>query len=124
MGKELVHKEISQAIIGAGMKVLNTLRPGLAEKLYERALVIELKKTGHSVEQQKPFPVYYEGHRIGTLAPDLIIDQSVIADAKVVTAFHEAHLAQMLGYLAITDLTLALLLNFKNASLEWKRVVR
>jgi len=48
----------------------------------------------------------------------------VIADPKVVTAFNENHMAQMIGYLAITGLKLALLLNFKNAKLEWKRVVR
>ena len=48
----------------------------------------------------------------------------MIADPKVVTAFHEAQVAQMIGYLSITGLRLALLLNFKNAKLEWKRVVR
>jgi GxxExxY protein len=47
-----------------------------------------------------------------------------VVDPKVVTTFHETHLAQMLGYLNISGLRLALLLNFKNAKLEWKRVVR
>ena len=46
--------ELSQIVIGAAMKVLNTLRPGLDEKLYERALVIELRKQGVRCEQQKP----------------------------------------------------------------------
>jgi GxxExxY protein len=53
-----------------------------------------------------------------------IIDGLVIVDPKVITAFHETHLAQMIGYLNITRLKLALLLTFKNAKLEWKRVVR
>ncbi len=124
MNKELIHKEISESIIGAAMTVLNGLRPGLDEKLYERALVIELHKRGHQVEQQKNFPVYYDEQHIGTLIPDLIVDGLVIADPKVVTTFHETHVAQMLGYLNITGLKLALLLNFKNAKLEWKRIVR
>jgi PD-(D/E)XK nuclease superfamily protein len=47
-----------------------------------------------------------------------------IVDAKVVSAFNDTHTAQMIGYLAITGLELALLLNFKSARLEWKRVVR
>ena len=121
---ELIHKELSESIIGAAMKVLNTLRPGLDEKLYENALVIELRKRGHRVEQQKQFPVHYDGHLIGTLIPDLIVDDLVIVDPKVATAFNDTHLAQMLGYLNITQLNLALLINFKFAKLDWKRVVR
>src|SRR5438876_687226 len=120
MEKELVHKELSEAVIGAAMTVLNALRPGLDEKLYENALVIELKKRGHRVDQQHDFPVYYDGQLIGTLIPDLIVNELLIVDPKVVTAFNDAHLAQMLGYLNITDLKLALLLNFKSSRLDWK----
>ena len=123
MGQDLIHKELSESIIGAAMTVLNTLKPGLDEKLYERALVIELRKRGHRVEQQKEFPVYYDDQHIGTLVPDLIVDGLVIADPKVVTTFHDTHTAQMLGYLNITGLRLALLLNFKHAKLQWKRIV-
>jgi GxxExxY protein len=122
--EEYAHKQLSHDIIGAAMKVLNTLKPGLDEKLYERALVIELRKRGHKVDQQKPFPVFYDGQEIGTLVPDLIVDDAVIVDPKVVTAFNETHVAQMIGYLAITGLKLALLLSFKEAKLQWKRVVR
>ena len=121
---EFIHKELSESIIGAAMKVLNTLKPGLDEKLYERALVIELHKRGHKVDQQKQFPVHYDGQHIGTLIPDLIVDEAVIADPKVVSQFGDSELAQMLGYLSITDLKLALLLNFKYAKLDWKRVIR
>lgn len=124
MDHELVHRELSEAIIGAAMTVLNTLRPGLDEKLYENALVIELQKRGHAVDQQRPFPVYYDHCLIGTLIPDLIVDERVIVDPKVVTAFNDTHIAQMLGYLNITGLKLALLVNFKYAKLTWKRVVR
>ncbi|MDX1944422.1 MAG: GxxExxY protein [Pirellulaceae bacterium] len=123
MGK-LLHEELSHSIIGAAMEVLNTLRPGLDEKIYERALVLELLARGHRVEQQKKFPVTYRGQLIGTLVPDLIVDELVIADPKVVTSYTETHVAQMLGYLAITNLDLALLLNFKYVKLQWKRVLR
>ena len=106
------------------MKVLNELGPGLDEKLYERALVIELRKCGHEVDQQKSFPVFYLNELIGTLVPDIIVDNLVIADPKVVETFSGTHMRQMIGYLAITKLKLALLLNFKQAKLQWKRVVR
>ena len=120
----LIHWELSGKIIGAAMTVLNELKPGLDEKLYENALVIELQARGHSVEQQRQFPVCYHGQWIGTLIPDLIVDELIITDPKVVTAFNENHMAQMIGYLAITGLELALLLNFKFAKLQWKRVAR
>jgi GxxExxY protein len=124
MGKELLYEELSKDIIGAAMEVLNKLKPGLDEKLYENALVIELELRGHKVTQQSNFPVHYKGHFIGRLVPDLIIDDLMIVDPKVVTAFNETHVAQMVGYLAKTGLKLALLLNFKHATLQWKRVVR
>jgi len=106
------------------MTVLNELKPGLDEKLYENALVIELVARGHQVEQQRDHPVFYKGHFIGILVPDLIVDGKVIADPKVASAFNDTHIAQMLGYLNITNLEVALLLNFKDATLAWKRVVR
>lgn len=124
MGQQLIHDKISDAIIGSAMTVLNELRPGLDEKLYENALVIELRERGHRIEQQQEFPVHYQGHHIGKLIPDLIVDNTVIADLKVVVAFNDTYIAQMLGYLSITNLRLGLLLNFKEAKLKWKRVVR
>ncbi len=119
-----IHRELSHDIIGAAMTVLNTLKPGLDEKLYENALVIELRKRGHRVEQQRSFPVIYDGHLIGRLTPDLIVDDVVIVDPKVAESFSDTHWAQMLGYLAISGLNLALLLNFKHARLQYKRVVQ
>src|ERR1700690_3585798 len=118
------HEKITKDIIGAAMAVLNELKPGLDEKLYENALVIELRARGHTVEQQREYPVHYRGQFIGKLIPDLIVDGKVIADPKAVTAFNDTHVAQMLGYLNITGLQVALLLNFKESRLTWRRVVR
>jgi GxxExxY protein len=120
----MIHEELSGKIIGAAMAILNELKPGLDERLYERALIIELKHRGHVVSVQRSFPVVYRGELIGNLIPDLIVNEAVIVDAKVVACFTETHVAQMIGYLSITGLDLALLINFKNARLEWKRVLR
>ncbi len=122
MGR-IVHEELSGAIIGIAMDVLDTLRPGLDEKIYERAMVIELHRRGHAVGVQQAFPVHYRGELIGNLVPDLIVDGAIIVNPKVVSCFTETRLAQMLGYLNVSGLEPALLLNFKNARLEWKRVV-
>jgi GxxExxY protein len=117
------HEELTGQIIGAAMAVLNELRPGLDEKLYENALVIELASRGRTVEQQREYPVHYRGHFVGKLVPDLIVDGKIIADPKIVGGFNETHVAPMLGYLNITGLEVALLLNFKESKLTWKRVV-
>src|SRR5437868_11004119 len=115
----MIHEELSGKIIGAGMDVLNELRPGLDEKLYERAMIIELKRRGHSLSIQRAFPVFYRSELIGNLIPDLIVDDAVIVDPKVAACFTDTHIAQMLRYLNITALDLTLLLNFKNA--RWER---
>ncbi len=118
------HEELSREVIGAAMAIMNELRPGLDEKLYERALKIEIEARGLGVEQQKSYPVVYRGHSIGTLIPDLIVEETLIVDTKVVSTFNDTHVSQMLGYLAITELDLALLINFKHAKIDWKRIVR
>ena len=122
--REDVHPELSHAIIGAAMRVLNELKPGLDEKVYENALVLELRAFGHRVEQQRAFDVRYRGELVGRLVPDLIVDGLVIVDPKVVDDFNEHHRAHMIGYLAISGLELALLLNFKRAKLAVRRVAR
>ncbi|HTX64754.1 MAG TPA: GxxExxY protein [Opitutaceae bacterium] len=120
----LVHVELSREIIGAAMKVLNVLKPGLDEKAYENALVIELKKQGHRLDQQRRYTVRYEGVVVDTLVPDLIVDELVVVDPKVVDEFTSTHVAKMIGYLTVTDLHLAILLNFKHVDLRWRRIVR
>ena len=121
---KMLYRKVSESIIGAAMKVLNTLRPGLNEKAYENAMVIELIKRGHTIEQQRRFDVLYDDILVDTLIPDLLVDGLIIVDPKVVSEFNDTHVAQMMGYLAITDFRLALLLNFKYIDLRWRRVVR
>ncbi len=85
----MLHEEITKDIIGAAMAVLNELKPGLDENLYENALVIDLQARGHTVEQQREYPIHYRDQFIGKLIPDLIVDlidkeqwSSLSADVK------------------------------------------
>jgi GxxExxY protein len=94
MKKEIIHEELSGKIISAAMEVLNDLKLGLDEKLYERALVIELRRRGHTVNAERSYPVFYNRELIGHLLPDLIVDDTAIVDPKVVSALNEAHTAQ------------------------------
>ena len=122
--QDILYPELSHSIVGAAMKVLNTLKPGLSEKAYENALVIELKKQGFTIEQQHRFDVLYDDILVDQLIPDLLVNGLIVVDPKVVTGFNDTHVAQMMGYLAITEYKLAILLNFKHADLRYKRVVR
>jgi GxxExxY protein len=89
----MIQEELSGKIIGAAMEMLNVLRPGLDEKLYERALSLELKNRAQVVTRQRSFPVCYCGELIGNLVPDLIVDNAVIVDPKVVACFGNAQRA-------------------------------
>ncbi len=119
----MLHEKTTESVIGSAFDVLNELRPGLSEKVYENALVVELEARAHAIQQQNTYPVIYRGQLVGSLVPDLIVDEKVIVDTKVVTDFNDSHVAQMIGYLNITGLHVALLVNFKFAKLQWKRVV-
>jgi GxxExxY protein len=92
----MLHYEITQDIIGAAMTVLNELKPGLDEMIYENAMVIELMaRTCRRAAE--PIRRSLSGHLVGLLVPDLIVDSKVIADPKVVSASNDTHIAQMLG---------------------------
>ena len=84
----MIHEQLSRSIIGAAMEVLNELKPGLDEKLYERALAIALRRCGHGVALQKSYPVFYREEMIGNLVPEMIVDDLVIVDPEIRFGFH------------------------------------
>ena len=116
------HMDLTQRIIGAAMTVHCALGPGLDEKIYENALGIELTAQSLSFTQQQQFPVFYREQSVGKLITDLIVEDKVIIESKVATAICDIHIAQTLSYLSISGLKVGLILNFKTASLTFKRV--
>lgn len=120
--KLLLKEEVFQ-IVGAAMEVLNGLGHGLLEKPYENALVIELGLRGIPYQQQPRFDVTYKNQRVGEFVPDLIAFNAIVVDAKTVDRLTDHERGQMLNYLRITKLRVGVLLNFKNAKLEWERLV-
>ena len=116
------HSDLTAEIIGASQEVHRALKPGLDEKVYENSLCVELGIREIRFNQQKNHPIYYKEHYVGKLIPDLIVDDRVLVDAKAVESFNDKHTAQMLGYLNITGLEIGLLINFKQASLQVKRI--
>ena len=120
---ELLLKDEVFQVVGCAMEVLNTLGHGLLEKPYENALVVEFRHKGVPFKQQERFPVVYKSVRVGEYIPDLIAFDSVIIDTKVISSIGNNEKAQIINYLKITGLRVGLILNFKHAKLEWKRIV-
>lgn len=119
---DMTPEELSKVVVGAAMRVMNELGPGLREKPYENALVLELQAHDHYVEQQTSFPIKYRGRPIGCLVPDIIVDRLLVVDPKVVECIGKEEVAQMLTYLNITGLELALIINFRRSRIEWRLV--
>lgn len=113
----------TEKIIGCAFKVSNQLGPGFLEKVYENALVLELRKSGLSFEQQVPLKIKYEGIVVGDYNADLLIEKSILVELKAVTALDKNHYAQCLNYLKATGLKLCLLLNFGTQKVQIKRII-
>ena len=120
---ELILKEEVFEVISCAMEVLNTLGHGLLEKPYENALVVEFGLRDIPVQQQPHFPVLYKGVSVGEYIPDLITHGQLVVDTKVIDRITNHEIGQMMNYLKITGLKVGLIINFKCAKLEWKRVV-
>ena len=106
--------ELSKLIVNLAIEVHRTLGgPGLIESVYEEALAWELKQAGRHVLRQEPTPIRYKSQILATpLKIDLLVDNLVIVECKAVIQYHTVFEAQALTYLRLTDLKLALVINF------------
>lgn len=105
--------EITGAIVDAAMKVHTALGPGMLESVYEKCLKHELKKRGFSVESQVWLPVIYDGVQMeGAYKIDLLVEEAVIVELKVVEQVLEVHKAQLLSYLKLSGKGVGLLINY------------
>jgi GxxExxY protein len=114
---------LSNRIIGCALTVLHALGTGFLEKVYENALVHELRKSGLTVSQQHPVVVRYNGIVVGDYTVDLLVEHTILVELKAARAIDDIHRAQCLNYLKATGLHLCLLLNFGKPRLEIKRIV-
>lgn len=114
---------IIDTIIGCAFTVGSELFPGYLEKVYENALVHEIRKAGLRVEQQRGVKVTYDGIVVGDFVADLVVEDSVLVELKAVRCLDDAHSAQCLNYLVATGYTVCLLLNFGKPRVEVRRLV-
>lgn len=107
-----MYKDITDKIIKAFYNVYNTLGFGFLEKVYENAMMIELKSFGLQCEKQTPINVHYKENRIGEYFADIVVESKVIIELKAAEGLCEEHEAQLLNYLKATEIEVGLLLNF------------
>jgi GxxExxY protein len=114
---------LSGKIIDAAISVSNGLGIGFLEKVYENALVHELKKSGLMVEQQKQMRVSYDGVVVGDYLADIVVDASIIIELKVAREITTIHEAQLINYLRASGMRIGLILNFGEPRLGIRRRV-
>jgi GxxExxY protein len=120
---ELEHQELTERIIGAAIEVHRRLGPGFLESIYEKSLVIELRKRGLMVESQKELIITYDGIEVGRHVLDLFVENTIIVELKAIKNIDDIHFAIVRSYLRAIGQKHALILNFAKITLEIKRVI-
>ena len=108
----MLHDEITSRIIASFYRVYRILGYGFLEKVYERAMVIDLRSGKVHIDQQVGIKVYYNGQIVGNYYADLLAEGKVIIELKAVDMLAEEHELQLINYLKATDIEVGLLLNF------------
>lgn len=123
MNDNYKHSDITSLILKAFFNVYNELGYGFLEKVYENALVIELKDLGLDVEQQASIKVLYGKEIVGDYLADIIVNDLVIVELKAVEKLNPIHEVQLVNYLKASDIEVGLLLNFGKAPQYKRRVL-
>jgi GxxExxY protein len=113
---------VTEQIIGCAFRVANTLGHGFAEKVYENALAHEIRKCGLGAVQQRGIVVFYDDVIVGEFTADLLVEDQVIVELKVVAALSDVHIPQCQNYLRATGKPLCLLINFGRPKVEIRRI--
>ena len=119
----LIHKELSDKVLGAAFTVHSALGPGLLESAYEGALCVELKYRGLHVERERIFPLQYRGKYVGAYIADIVVENTIILELKSVRALNDCMAAQIINYLKLSGLSVGYLINFYGVKAEWRRFV-
>lgn len=118
-----LYSDLTDKIIKAASKVHKELGPGLVEKLYQRALKIELTNNGIKSEREKKIEMQYGGANIGFDKIDFDVESKVLVELKAVSEISDIHKAQMISYLRSSKRKVGLLINFAKLKLEIKRLI-
>ena len=118
------HDPLSEAVIGCVFRVANGLGVGFLEKVYENALLYELRKAGLDAQQQVSVSIHYDGQNVGDYIGDIVVEGRLLLELKACKAMEDVHLAQCLNYLKATGIPTCLLINFGTPKPQIRRVSR
>lgn len=117
-------KELSEKIIGCAYQVYNKMGFGFLESVYEKCLLIELRKAGIRAESQKSITVIYENEIVGEFVADIIVEDTIILELKSVRQIVKANEIQLVNYIVATGKPVGLIINFGEIRVEIKRKIR
>jgi len=118
------YQDLTEKIIGCAYQVYNKMGFGFLESVYEKCLLIELKRAGLQAEAQRSVAVYYEDEVVGEFLADVIVEDAIILELKSVRRVVKAHEVQLVNYLTATGKDVGLIINFAERNVEIKRKVR
>ena len=120
---DLVYPELSFVIVGCAYEVFNELGPGHTEKNYQRALAVVFEEKKIIFKEQEYYPLRFKDRIIGRGFLDFLIDNKIIVELKKDETFSKIHIDQVLNYLKLSNLKLAILINFTKQGVKFKRII-
>ena len=120
---ELLHKDVTEQIIAAAFEVHRVLGYGFLEKVYQRAMCVELRSRGLDADLESEIRVSYKGDEVGFFRADLFVNGCVLVELKVAKTYNSEDEAQLLNELKATGVKVGLLINFGRTKVEFKRFV-
>ena len=115
---------MTETIIGCAYRVYNKMGFGFLENVYQKCLIIELKKAGLDTGSEKPISVYYDDEIVGEFVADIIVNDTIILELKSVRRINKAHEVQLVNYLVATRKPVGLILNFGERKVEIKLKIK
>ena len=121
--QDLIYPELSYKLVGLAYNVFNELGHGHLEKIYQKAYAKELKEAGIVFKEQAPYQVIYKEEVIGNNYLDFLIEEKVIIELKRSDFYSKKHIDQVSNYIKVSNLKLAILINFTSNGVRIKRIV-
>ncbi|MDR3234794.1 MAG: GxxExxY protein [Planctomycetaceae bacterium] len=118
------NEKLTEQIIGCAYRVHNQLGFGFLESVYQKSMLIELKKQGLQATEERGMTVYYDEQEVGHFDADIVVENQVILELKTVRELAAAHEVQLVNYLTATKTDIGLLINFGPAGVVVKRKYR
>ncbi len=119
---ESIFKELTHKIIGCAMEVHQVLGPGFQERIYQRAMVIEMNNAAIKMEEEVEIPIFYKGKKIGTRRMDFRVEEKILVEIKAKSELDNTLLAQAINYIEASKVEAGLLINFGAVSLQFERI--